>query len=696
MAFGENADQLMGKLQEVLDTAYGWLDEISDLHGAHGRTYALAAEVERDLQTIEQLRSRATSSLLTLAFLGEFSSGKSFLISGLQRQLSLEKLRIGGKLVDKYVGLLPATPKPTSSCPARVIPVAVSSSESRGPSLRVRFTDASGWEDKGVIDRPLAVAAYATELSEYVVNRTPADRQRQVAEIEIVVPDHVLPAQLYDLPGINAPSRVHDAIVQERMEDADCFVYVARATDTLSESALELIRFLYQHHKTTGKRVIWVVTAIDLASDLGLDDEPKWKGVVDQNSAYLGESFVTEDGHPDLAFIGQGFIGVSPALEAQGVSMQAEDRHSAAELEAESRMPELRRLLNGIIESETGPKRADAVAREAQVLVQRHQTALQAVLATERIPVDDLKGELDAVASRIRSFDQDAEGVKARLSEDLRRRVAEAVQALDEAGLAGHLHEALDTRIRTTDLRKDRAVNEVEVHKTQVVWEWLSRDGGALETWEREFDTFKEGALEALRHLLGEAALPGGGDQGRGLTMDRLSLPEFHRTDEESEDLISKASQLAGTIAPLAGTVVAGLSSTPWATAVLGAAAVPTLLPVGAAVAAAGLYGLRRHRLRVKSVLDVMRREAIDSLDKVPTDSKDWLVFQASLLGQKVIRHADEVIDDHRLQLLGSLRRLDERSREPEAIGQQDFVARLNASCAAAADVETRLSACRL
>jgi len=684
----ETVDELMLALQQALEGSREWLSQVDALQSQHERSLLSTEDLDEDLHDLRHLRTRASSSLLTLAFLGEFSSGKSFLVSGLQKHLHLERLRVKGNLVDKYVGLLPASPKPTSSCPARVIPISAATdapSAPSAPSLRVKFTDAGGWEDKGVADTPHKVAAYATELPELMLNRLPADRQRQVAEIEILVPDYVLPTQLYDLPGINSPNRVHDAIVTERMQDADCFVYVARATDTLSESALELIRFLYQHHKTSGKRVIWVVTAIDLASDLGMDDEPKWKTAAEQNTLYLRESFKTDDDQPDLDFIGQGFIAVSPALEARSSYLNHSDADLAAELATESRMNELRRLLTQIIEVDTGRKHADVVAGEAQVIVQRHRAALLGALPTERIPVDRIKDELDRIRDGVRVLDAEVGPLRSRLSENLRHSINEALSAFDEAGLSRQLHAALDEEIGSANLRREQVMNRIEVRKTQVVKEWLSASDGLLSSWDAAFQEFKEDTLSSLRELIGGLHLPGSDWGSETLSMDRLSLPKPEQTDAEAEDLVRKATRIAGTIAPLVGIGAVAI----------GAATAVAVVPVGAAITLAGLYALMRDRKRKISVLEVMRKAEIDNLNSIPRESKEWFVLTASVAGQRIIAQADQILDEHRRQINASLRRLQRRLAEPETMERREFVEKLEAICSAGAAVETALARCR-
>ncbi|SHM25774.1 P-loop NTPase family protein [Actinacidiphila paucisporea] len=71
-----------------------------------------------------RLRTRALSTLLNVSLLGRQSSGKSFLISGLQGGLEYLQVSDGdGGYADKYLGILPSSPTPTTACPSTVVPV---------------------------------------------------------------------------------------------------------------------------------------------------------------------------------------------------------------------------------------------------------------------------------------------------------------------------------------------------------------------------------------------------------------------------------------------------------------------------------------------------------------------------------------------------------------------------------------------
>lgn len=104
------------------------------------------AELDEVVQTIRKLRIRATSSMINVAFLGSFSSGKCFLVGGLQGKLEYAPITDdNGMVSDHYIGLLHSASKATTACPATVVPVDDSAeidASGRG-FLRVKFADES-------------------------------------------------------------------------------------------------------------------------------------------------------------------------------------------------------------------------------------------------------------------------------------------------------------------------------------------------------------------------------------------------------------------------------------------------------------------------------------------------------------------------------------------------------------------------
>lgn len=169
-------------------------------------------------------------------------------------------------------------------------------------------------------------------------------------------------------------------------------MYVSHASRILSERDLDLIRFLYDHYLLSGKRVVWVVTAIDAAANLDLRNLPEWKATIARNNAYLRHNFTLPTGQPDPGFIGEGFLPVSPALEARADKLSAEGAETAAQRQrAESRMETLRQAIEDLISTGTGARHIAAVATEARILVTPRYQALAVWLRDERLEIDELK-----------------------------------------------------------------------------------------------------------------------------------------------------------------------------------------------------------------------------------------------------------------------------------------------------------------
>lgn len=180
-------------------------------------------EVERDLSELLDLRDRAGSILLKIGVIGTFSSGKSFLINGLQGHLTYSE--DGSSRVRKnvrYFGLLPSSREPTTAAPTIVRPVERADAQAEA-LLRVRFLgDRGQWNDAGEAV-PARISAYVTDNPELLENRKPEHRSsdKKVAEVEIEIQEHLIDALFYDLPGVGSPNPAHDEIVRGALQQAD-------------------------------------------------------------------------------------------------------------------------------------------------------------------------------------------------------------------------------------------------------------------------------------------------------------------------------------------------------------------------------------------------------------------------------------------------------------------------------------------
>lgn len=661
------------ELRHVLDQAEKWLLNVALADGVN----VAVQQVTEDVETIRKLRTRAASSLINVAFLGGFSSGKSFLIGGLQDRLEYAPvIDEDGMTFDQYIGLLHSAAKATTACPATVVPVDSSidvDAKGRG-FFRAKFVGESRWMDIGNSPMPAVVAAYTTQDQRAIAQARPAQyRDQTVAEIEILLADPPLPAKLYDLPGTGSLHPIHDEIANNAWADADCFLFVTQATSTLSRLDLELINRLYSHHANSGKKVIWVMTGIDRAAMANYEGRPEWKDALEQNNAYLRENFPAPPGQIDT-FIGvDGFIPVSPAWEAVGAWHRARGEAAKGEkLIAASQMARLRRALTDLIDAGTGHRHLVTVAVEARTLLAPHHRMLSELLESARLPLARLAGERDDLSRRLKNLKAALEAVREQLEGALRDHVRRVDRGF--RGLPEHLHRELDKQIRAADLTRDREANRIEVRRTQVLQEWITqRDGSPQRIWETEFKDFTDGTLTSIRAALRDTVHPDGlGEITARVDVDELTVSPSQRYRTSSQDVMRVVSGFVGLSTPLAGAVAAsaGLLSGPL-----------LALPAGVTLLAGVIYaGIRRQRSRA-TALSVLRQEWIDGLDQVAQDYREAFVAAAGVRGTEVIDRAIELLSERRDELSRKIILVETRLDEPENADKSALVATLEPHC---------------
>ncbi|MEU3353436.1 dynamin family protein [Streptomyces sp. NPDC037389] len=669
MTVPRDVDETRGELRDVLDRSEAWLRDAAGLPEVPAEW---PEELRAEAATVKRLRTRAASTLINVALLGAFSSGKSFLLSGLQGGLELVEVQTpDGLTADKFVGLLPSSPVPTTACPATVVPVdgRQSAVDASGTGyLRVRFTDSADgeWQDVGNSPAPSVVAAYAMQDAD-VTNRLREHRGREVAEVEVLLADARLPAKFYDLPGYGSPNPVHDLIVRAAMADADCFMYVSHASRTLSERDLDLIRFLYEHYLLSGKRVVWVVTAIDSASNLDLNDVVEWKATIARNNSYLKENFTLPDGQPELGFIGEGFIPVSPALEARAAKLEAEEAESPARrCRAESRMDTLRQAIEDLIRTGTGTRHIAAVAAEARVLLVPRLRVIEDRLRAERLEIDGLKELLDGHQRRLELLDRVLPELRDQLERKLQARVGRAVRPFGR--LASHLHGALDATIRQTDVSKAAKAHQVEMSKAQALRTWMEAPAGPATLWTEQFEAFKQDVAQAVEHAFGDKDLTGRLPDSV-FDVNDLSLPRRAQRTATAQDTVQRAAALVGLVAPIAagGTYFYGL-----------AAAGTVFPPAGVVAGVAGMVFMGiEYRKRKLNSLQVLQEEWIGAIDTEAQAVKEQFALSAAVQGTDVIDHLSDNLAQYREQLESTRDFVRQRIANPENQVRQGLIEQL-------------------
>ncbi|MFF0610770.1 hypothetical protein ACFYUD_19095 [Nocardia tengchongensis] len=671
-------------LKYVLDKSVDWLLASP----AADNIVFDTASIENEVKTIRQLRTRVSSSLINVAFLGSFSSGKSFLVGGLQGRLEYTVIRDDdGMESPQYLGLLHSASKATTACPATVVPVdeSIDVDASNRGFLRVRFTDdPREWIDIGSSPLPAVIAAYTTTDERAIAEgRHAAHRDRTVAEVELLLSDPKMPAKLFDLPGTESPHAIHDQIANNAWSEADCFLFVTQATRTLSRQDLDLITRLYTHHLSSGKKVLWVMTGIDRAATMTWEGKAEWKDALEQNNAYLRSNFPAKPDRRDT-FIGpEGFLPVSPAMEAKGIwERQYGDRARGEKLIAASRMDRLRSALGDIIEAGTGTRHLATVAIEANSMIAHRYRMYAELLESARLPLAQLENERVDLRRRHGQLKDAIESVRDQLESAFRDHIRRVERSF--SGLAKALHSELDTEIKAADLTKEKESQRIELHRAKFVQEWMTKSAKRPEmVWNHEFETFVEGTAITVRAVLTDSApAEAFGAMTSRVDLTQLKIPPSQKYRADTQDFLQRVSGVVGLSTP----VIAGVAA---AAGILSGGLV--VIPAGLTLAAGLTYETLRRRKGRATALEHLRGEWIESLDEVAHSYCRSFLVLAGVRGEEVVSRAVELLSERRDELSRKMILVDTRLSEPDNLDKNKMVEMLEPYCASGRDIVDHL-----
>lgn len=654
-------DETRDELTHLLGRTERWFGGLGELAEIAPDDPEVSAESAR----LRSLRTRALSTQLNVGLLGRQSAGKSFLISGLQG--GLEYFRVtddDGDHSDEYRGILPSSANPTTACPSTVVPVRDDASvdaSGRG-RLRVRFTD-SDWVEIGTNLPPAVVGAYGASDG-HVTDRLLGEHiSRRVEEIELLISEYRLPVKLFDLPGAESVVDGHDLIMRNAWGEADCFLYVSQGTSALTVNELDLIRDLYAHHLQTGKRVLWVLTGIDRATQVE-HGQAAWKSVLATNNEYLRTHFA---GSSDTrsTFIGEGFLPVSAAWEAQADFEDANGTR-AVSLRRRSGMELLRDRLTEVIESGAGRRHLVQVADEARLLIRRRQRPLSDTLAAHQVSVGELEHEQASVEDRLERMTGAAERLRSQLLVDLDRRIRAGQRPFGE--LAAELHRGLDELIDSGNLGAEH-VSEINVREVRLFAEWMAAPNGPDAIWQRQLAELDTKARESLRLVVGEDTTGAHLVSPEPLdTGSFLILAEGHQR-MGVYGLVKAAATTMGVASPIVGGVAMAAAG-----ASLAVVAFPVAAGVGAAIAVAKVVDVVKQRESAIQRERATRKLLIDSQsDKAKSD----FAAAAKDRGLAVIDAMEAHLEHHRARLQSTLNQIMVRIQAPDSVTSRELVARL-------------------
>lgn len=616
-----------------------------------------------------RLLDRADSELLRIAFFGAFSSGKSFLISALSNKVTYVTRTENKKQQEYYSSVIPTSPRPTSSCPLAVEPLP---STEREDKFWVFFDDRNTWEEKQPAI-PAVIQAYATDLPNTSINRvTTRDRNRQVLKARLGVASAPLAAILYDLPGIGSTNFNHDKIVREFVQQADCIVYIAHVGRTLGNDDLELLRHVYEHHKTTGKPVFFVLTQIDKASDLDeISGKLIWEEVRDANNEFLRKYFSDhETGKSDMGFIGSGFIPVSAALEAKSVYYDREKRQQeeAKMLRDESNMQALRTMFELYLRETSGPVHLFELTVEVRRILSRLYQDIIERENSESTPQKNLQANLRGLKERRSVLIEGKKGLQDQLRDLGTAAIQRGFSGSDPDDLARLLEERLLKKIQTRDILKVDIIHDIETEQNAIVREWIARDRKALiPRWEGAWNSFNSQANERVEKLLTTSlmAQQSATKEEEELEADLAAIiPKVKSSDSEGVkvkaaiatfDVLSKTWQTYAVVAGVGGIGAAASSL------VVTYPILATVGPVGWALLASAVIGGTFAQWKTKQQLKERREMMIREIQSYAREMVEMYRIQASEFIELRIGQIIEEIDNEIDRVSSSILSIEQR-----------------------------------
>jgi hypothetical protein len=616
-------------------------------------------------KTFQLLRERANSELLSIAFFGAFSSGKSFLISGLNNRIDVFENQ--GR--DQYAPLLPASPRHTSSCPVAIEPL---SSNQKEDNFFVSFEGTDEWEQKSPA-KLVIIQPYVTDLPNAKAQRlNNKDRTRTVIKAKLGIASAPMKARLYDLPGFGAIGVNYEKVIYEFVQKADCIVYIAWAVRPLDDKDLELLRDIYNHHKITGKPVFFVLTQIDLSWDVDTaSGKIKWEDVLEANNEFLSANFTTENGRPDSAFIGGGFLPVSPALEAKGLSLSIQNPKSSRELIFDSRMKTLRDRFNEYLESTSGPMHLAELASEIQRLLMRITQDVYAREIAESTPLEDAQKTIKGYKAQRTILIQGKQTLTGDLENLGNSAIKRAFAGSDPDDLSSLLLERLQPKIDKGDVLNDKVVHEIETEKASIVREWVSRNTKALiPRWVGAWESFLRQSNERIENLLDTAqsardeAMKDDETEADIMAADvekKVSKKDYDENPKEKtlQDAIDVMSTTWKTWTFIAGVGATGVVSS--AAAAAAAPALAALGPIGWGILAAAAAGAVFGRWKLSQHRDKRREAMLSDFPEYSQRVISSYEIQANDFIKSRIGVLLEVVDNHIERLNSSISSLEQR-----------------------------------
>lgn len=587
---------------------------------------------ELETSPFKYAKSKMKSQLINIAVCGEFSSGKSFLISALIGRLKwYERQPTPEDAYDQkdgYITFLPTAPVQTNSCPLEIIPVP----EQESSRFEVMFDDTKRWEAKsttGADDTEITgkMLAYATSIDQCREARIPEDIPRNVIRARLFISGMPIPAIIHDLPGIGGTGTNYLNTVNESLKESDCIVYVSSAIKDLTHAELDLLRLVEGISESNRIPVFFVLTQIDR--------EPRWDDVRQKNNRFLHEFFI-KDGSANNAFIGTGFLPLSAAMEAKACGMYLKKKVAIkARNNAINRsgMPSFRDLLQKYLITHSGPAHLKEIIEQMNIILKKIHLHLLNHITARTVQVENLNLDIQKTKE---SVDKLRDGCRF-ISEELGRIGTEALLAsfieTNSTSLSKALEETATPLINTSDVLKDIERDNIQQQIKKTCEQWIKRPGGFSESWNNAWHNYQEQATFLLnKHLFATDA----DAATRSINPSVDSLPEirdYGLDTKETIEIVKLALQFTtGIAATVGGSLYLG-------SIVIGSTTV-ALGPIGLFLLAFSALGFTTKKIKRHIDLKKAQKTLIEHIPKI----SDQLVAQLK-------RECEDILNKHRISI---------------------------------------------
>ncbi|MEA2720050.1 MAG: hypothetical protein QOJ39_1914 [Candidatus Eremiobacteraeota bacterium] len=362
------------------DDVAACLDDLRDLIGAESaRRHDGSDDAEALARTIARLRD----GRFVLAVVGEFSSGKSFLLNALLGKVEFEEQR-GGK---RIAGLLATDINPST---ATITELAYSAEESAAAVF------ANGREERIPLGRLARFVAVAEEGKLH--DATDEDDASAPVLVRVAVDSEFLKGGFVvaDTPGLASINPAHRRATLSYLPGADAVLYLIDTQQPFTEGDASFLGIVRRYIES----VFIVQTKIDLWRMREGDRGEAWHVAAQRIIAQAGKH---APGTP--------VFPLSAREYAEGLL-----RHDDG-LIAQSRFPEFLSALDASLVATTGRSRLRRAAAEARRIATRAADALAFDAAALEMPPAELAARRDAVAPALDAFDAAAAAAHAHLND---------------------------------------------------------------------------------------------------------------------------------------------------------------------------------------------------------------------------------------------------------------------------------------